>query len=357
MNLPADTHAALPKQVAIGSPDDLTWLPAVNPAHVEILNLFQRDGTRMQLNIAGIDIGLQLADLGSSIVNPVIVPLAIGPWACRLVLSAGTLERLLQGLGMTRMIAKLAPRQRSILLEYILTEQLDRLEEKIGYPLRFGEQEPTADYDITLPWIIDFDDFPRNAELHLNEAAARAIGQAVTRHAPNDNDLVVSSLLFPVQLCAGTQQVSVSELDGLQLGDVILGSEPAEADPFAVLSGRFLASARPDGTNYRLNSEWSPLERNWGYSMTSQTRSDSTTTSDEIDPLEGLPVHLVFEIGRCELPLSEIRKLGKGSIVPAAPGTANAVKILANGRLVGSGELVKIGAGLGVRVLRLSKNG
>lgn len=79
----------------------------------------------------------------------------------------------------------------------------------------------------------------------------------------------------------------------------------------------------------------------------------SPSGSAGFEQVDDLPVELVFEIGRCELPLSEIRKLGEGSVLPAAASTTNAVNILANGRLVGSGELVKIGAGLGVRVVRL----
>ncbi len=332
--------------------DPLDWLPSVNPDHIAILNMFPRDIVSVPLTNSGPEIGVYLADKASLLLNPVAVPVAIGPWACKLVLSAGTLERLVQGLGITKMIASLAPRQRIILIEHVLSEQLDRLEEVIGHAIRFGEREEVADYDIILPWILDFDDYPRNAELHLTRDAAQLLGGVLKQSESHDATELLSRIEFPVQLCAGTQVLTVAELRDLKAGDVILSRESSEADPIAILSGRFTASITPDGQTYRLTSGWTLPAKNGENSIMSQSYTNPSGSAG-FEQVDDLPVELVFEIGRCELPLSEIRKLGEGSVLPAAASTTNAVNILANGRLVGSGELVKIGAGLGVRVLRL----
>lgn len=332
--------------------DPLDWLPSVDPDHIAILNLFPKNTVSVRLTNNGPAIGVHLADQASLLLNPVAVPVAIGPWACKLVLSAGTLERLVQGFGITKMIASLEPRQRSILIEYVLSDQLDRLEEIIGHPIRFGEREETASYDIVLPWVLDFDDYPRNAELHLTRDAAQLLGNALKQLHPHDEPELLSSIGFPVQLCAGTQVVTVAELRDLRAGDVILRRESPEADPIAILSRRFVASVAPDEQTYRLTSGWSLPAKNGENSTMSQSYSNSAGSAG-FEQVDDLPVELVFEIGRCELPLSEIRKLGEGSVVPTAASTSNAVNILANGRLIGSGELVKIGAGLGVRVVRL----
>ncbi|UXN58295.1 type III secretion system cytoplasmic ring protein SctQ [Phyllobacterium zundukense] len=344
------------EQWQTGLKDNLEWLPWVDPAHIEILNMFPRDAAPVRLIGAGVEAGVRLASRVLPLVNPVAIPVAIGPWACKLVLSAGTLERLLQGLGITKMIANFAPRQRSILVEHMLSEQLAQLEAILGHPIRFGEQKELADSDVVLPWVIDFDDFPRNAELHLGREAARALGQALRQARPGHGAELVAVLAFPIQLCAGTQVVTVSELQELRSGDVILRRESSEANPFAILSRRFFAFIRADRQEHRLTSGWKPLAKNWEHSTMSESTSNASGAAG-FEQIEDLPVDLVFEIGRCELPLSEIRKLGEGSVLPVAASTTSAVNILANGRLVGNGELVKIGAGLGVRVLRLSKNG
>lgn len=356
MNMLAETQAFPQERTQTGVENHLEWLPAVDPDHIDILNMLPRDAATVRLLSAGLEAGVRLASRASPLINPVAISVAIGPWPCKLVLSAGTLERLLQGLGITRMIANFAPRQRSILVEHVLSEQLTRFEEILGHPIRFGEEEEFADYDVVLPWVIDFDDFPRNAELHLDRDAARVLGQALKQARPGDGAGLVSTLAFPVQLCAGTQVLTVAQLQGLRPGDVILRRESSEASPFAILSRRFFAFIKADGPTHRLTSGWEPLAKNWEHSTMSESYSN-TSGAAGFEQVEDLPVELVFEIGRCELPVSEIRKLGEGSVLPAAASTANAVNILANGRLVGNGELVRIGAGLGVRVLRLSKNG
>ncbi|EJN03654.1 type III secretion system cytoplasmic ring protein SctQ [Phyllobacterium sp. YR531] len=338
--------------LSAGDKDTLDWLPSVDPDHIAILNLFPRNPVSVQLTNNGPEIGLYLADKASLLLNPVAVPVAIGPWACKLVLSAGTLERLVQGFGITKMISTLAPRQRSILIEHVLTAQLDRLEEIVGHPVRFGDQEEIAHYDIMLPWVLDFDDYPRNAELHLTRDAAQLLGSALNQADSHGAPEILSNISFPVQIRAGTQVVSVSELRELRTGDVILRKETSEADPIAVLSGRFVASTASDGQTHRLTSGWSLPAKNGETSTMSQSYSNAAGSAG-FEQVDDLPVELVFEVGRCELPLSEVRKLGEGSVLPTAASTTNAVNILANGRLIGSGELVKIGAGLGVRVVRL----
>ena len=68
--------------------------------------------------------------------------------------------------------------------------------------------------------------------------------------------------------------------------------------------------------------------------------------------MDELPVRLVFEAGRAEVPLGELGQVGPGHVF-ALPGAAGLVHILANGRRIGQGELVQVGEGAGVRVLRL----
>ena len=69
--------------------------------------------------------------------------------------------------------------------------------------------------------------------------------------------------------------------------------------------------------------------------------------------LEQLPVRLVFEVGRLDLPLTEVRRLAPGYVLPLAKPAESAVDVVANGRKIGHGSLMKIGDSIGVRVERL----
>lgn len=75
----------------------------------------------------------------------------------------------------------------------------------------------------------------------------------------------------------------------------------------------------------------------------------SLTESD----IEAIPVRLVIELGHIDSTLGEISSLAPGSILPLALPVNQAVQLVANGRRVGYGALVRIGDSLGVRVTRL----
>lgn len=68
---------------------------------------------------------------------------------------------------------------------------------------------------------------------------------------------------------------------------------------------------------------------------------------------EDLPVRVLFEIGRFDLALSELRRLDVGALLPLARGADNAVDILVSGKRVGRGTLIKIGESVGVRITRM----
>ena len=72
--------------------------------------------------------------------------------------------------------------------------------------------------------------------------------------------------------------------------------------------------------------------------------------------LDDLPINLLLELGRLDLPLGEVRRLAPGAVLPLARPLDDSVDILANGRRIGCGALVQIGDSIGVRVTRLFDN-
>jgi type III secretion protein Q len=66
-----------------------------------------------------------------------------------------------------------------------------------------------------------------------------------------------------------------------------------------------------------------------------------------------VPVHLVFELGRTEMPVSQLETLQAGYVFDLGKPLSQSVDILANGHRVGTGELVRLGEAIGVRVSRL----
>jgi len=92
----------------------------------------------------------------------------------------------------------------------------------------------------------------------------------------------------------------------------------------------------------------------WEWSMGNPTEAGPTGLDDS--DLDDLPVRLVFEVGRVELSLGELQRLAPGALVPLSRPLDEPLDIMANGRRLGRGTLVRIGENLGVRIVSLVGN-
>jgi len=63
-----------------------------------------------------------------------------------------------------------------------------------------------------------------------------------------------------------------------------------------------------------------------------------------------------FEVGRLELSLGDVRQMAPGTVLPLSRPFDEALDIMASGRRIGRGEIVRIGDSLGVRIIRLFDN-
>ena len=73
--------------------------------------------------------------------------------------------------------------------------------------------------------------------------------------------------------------------------------------------------------------------------------------------LDAVPVLLSFDLGELTIPLSELQKLVPGQSFNLGRPLAGAVRVRANGALVGCGELVEIDGRLGVALTRIGLHG
>lgn len=71
--------------------------------------------------------------------------------------------------------------------------------------------------------------------------------------------------------------------------------------------------------------------------------------------LDQLPLQLVFDVGECEMRLSELQALHPGSVIPLASCRTDLVRIRVNGSVIASGELVEIDGKVGVMLARLAE--
>ena len=189
--------------------------------------------------------------------------------------------------------------------------------------------------------------------LHLSERAAAALAAALDALPP-----APALPLLPVALRVrvGVCELSQRELREVRPGDVLLGDglDQASGSDSAVLlvaEERWMWQGRrqPGGAVAVV----SPRARLTATGLEGWMMHDETPQPLTDAELNNLPVRLVFEAGRVEVLLGELGQVGPGHVF-ALSGAAGLVDIVANGRRIGQGELVQVGDGAGVRVLRLN---
>ncbi len=133
--------------------------------------------------------------------------------------------------------------------------------------------------------------------------------------------------------------LDAGELRTLEPGDLLL--LPAGHRPDAALLG-----FSKDAPGRAANS----TPRNWNCSTCT---TPSLADSEDLHELDQLPIPVSFEVGRRTLDLHTLSTLQPGSLLDLDSALDGEVRILANQRCLGIGELVRLQDRLGVRVTRL----
>ncbi|KXF75049.1 hypothetical protein ATN84_20390 [Paramesorhizobium deserti] len=324
---------------------------------VESLNTIHCPRPPLRLTHESQTVEIRIADPSASITRPAVeLPLTIGPWQGNLALPFVIAERILEPVTGGKMASDLSPDLLALLAEHVLADALDNIESAVEQPIHFdGSGKPQAPLIMTA-WKVAFGNVSATAELHLPAGALEVLANFLSRISPPAQNAIGDDIPALLQISAGRQSLTSAELVSLRPGDIVLMDEVRENEAKALLASRYVARALKGPDGYRAAGPWRKSNQNQGTIMESKSRASGKPQAEDVD-LNDLPVELVFEIGRRELSLGEIRQLGEGSLLLTSPGVDGAVDILANGRRIGKGDLVKIGEGLGVRVVRIAENG
>ncbi|EIM31003.1 type III secretion system apparatus protein YscQ/HrcQ [Microvirga lotononidis] len=189
----------------------------------------------------------------------------------------------------------------------------------------------------------------------LVPSAFRALGELVGQ-LPRQPREVSPELPAIVAGVIGTLCVPVALIRKACIGDALL----PDISPFGrgqiILSvGRSWAGADIEGDNLILRGPFRPRSHPLeNVDMTTQPESWQERSEADLDDVE---IVLVFECGRWPMSLGELRSAGEGHVFELGRPIDGPVDILANGRLIGRGDIVRVGDELGVRLRsRLASN-
>ncbi|MFF7707086.1 type III secretion system cytoplasmic ring protein SctQ [Pseudomonas sp. NPDC007930] len=224
-------------------------------------------------------------------------------------------------------------------LEAALLPLLEALEGASGQAIQLqplGQPfTPFAHLRLSLNW---GDDAGLPLELSLSQAAAVQLAALLDPHPAAPAPF--ASLPLPALVSAGEAPLALAELRSLREGDVVM------------LDGNGELSLHCAGRQARLRREQDRLHLLHPLTpRTLPTMSDTPAAATPDATLDSLELTLTCQVGRLDLTLGQLRELGEGSLLALEARSDDAVELMVNGRRVGHGQLVRIGDGLGVRVL------
>lgn len=91
------------------------------------------------------------------------------------------------------------------------------------------------------------------------------------------------------------------------------------------------------------------------YDENPEILNDGAQRPERIEALDDLPIELNFDIGSIPISLRELKCVREGFIFEIQNSEFNPVRIRVNGKLIGSGQLVRLNGRMGVRILDMAR--
>jgi type III secretion protein Q len=338
-------------------PRDDDWLPAIAASDAELLNTLYRHRRPIETSLAGHKLAIATAACAPAQADAYAFALTVCGRPALLRVSASLVEICARSLSIED-FERLGPRQVGMLLELALLAPIKALESRLRTEIRVERRIDTiASIDAFVPLQLRVSGLPTidaSIEFFVDRQIVPAIASVLgDLAAPNSG---MEQLPIPVRIDVGGADLTVAELRSLRPGDVILTDRDSNraGATVAVVAERVRWNTERTASGFRVVSRLVGVRTDPAgvWFMQQPTDALQRPAVEEAD-LEQLPIRVVFEVGRLDMTLAEVRRLAPGYVLSLAKPSDTAVDIVANGRKIGHGSLLKIGDSIGVRVERL----
>jgi type III secretion system YscQ/HrcQ family protein len=356
----ADTSnwAALAPGAEIAQPPERELsFPLIAPSHVQALNAVYRRRPALAATIGGRQTSIIAAwpppDRRPDVSH--LVALRLDGESGELWLPQSLLDILVGSVDPALSLDRLGPDRAAIILEFALDSVLAAVEMNLGCKLAvdsFSGQVERLENDGQLPLFFTLvieGLVNTGCELRIPPDYALRLAEGLDRHAGISRSVL--DLPIPVCLRVAAANLAAAEIERLSPDDVVLvdaSCEPGDA-VIAVIGERLVApvTLAPEGP--RLATHPIPgATSSWAWSMPTDAMAGAWEADAETD---NRSLHVLFEIGRFELPASQVKQLAPNFLLPLEPPHDQTVDIVVDGQRIGRGTLMRIGDRTGVRVI------
>ncbi|WP_299285089.1 type III secretion system cytoplasmic ring protein SctQ [uncultured Tateyamaria sp.] len=254
----------------------------------------------------------------------------------------------------------------SMVAEHLLEPVLKPLEKALGGHCRIGPDPTDVPASTYLCLMVALGGHSHRMVLSTDQGAADQLLALFPPASPLTPVKVPDRMVMPIALHSPDVSMAAGTLAEFGMGDVLL---PDAGWP-VMTQGTLMCGAHALGAVTR-NPETQTV------TLAALTDSDILTRNDDMTQTETLPrpatgrsvtrrsepgaqaalenlnVTVSVELSRSELPLGDLRKLTVGTVLPFECTLGDPVTLLANGAPFASGELVRLGERIGVRLLAL----
>lgn len=214
--------------------------------------------------------------------------------------------------------------------------------------------QPPAALAHALAWRLDAaaGDQAISGMLRADSLGLLLLAGLVAGQPAQDGPLATDDIALPLHLDIGYVTLETTELQRLAPGDVLF----MERSFLAAERVLWLQAPGAGGLHVQLPE---PADAAQAPSLTvvqtwTHTMPAFDTPLSAAADLLAIPVRLSFDLGEVSLTLAELRALQPGQTIRLGHPIASAVRIRANGALIGEGELVEIDGHLGVALRQLA---
>ncbi|CUA89398.1 type III secretion system apparatus protein YscQ/HrcQ [Chelatococcus sambhunathii] len=365
---PAPRKRAAPRKRPVAAaaeaaslPSPLPFVPAaLDVEAMHLWNVAYRLRRPWQVSLAGVPAHVVFAPRPVPVVSGVTVDLTIAGRPAAAWVPAAFAEEVLAALPQQFDPARLSPQHLAMLAEFATLPGLRALEDRLGAAIVLVSLQSQAPDETRGPWVDvriirnGREEVPARLLLppETGEEIIAALGDGPP---PGGHDELPCSVAVRI----GATTLPVADVASLRVGDAVLVDCVAGADAaVAVVADCLAAPAVVGEAGIRLEDFPRPAAGSMlEWCMTTAAQNEGHGADAEDTALAMVPVHLVFELGRIDLPLAEVQRLAPGVTLPLAVPVAGEVDILGNGRRIGRGVMVRIGESIGVRIVRLAGHG
>jgi type III secretion protein Q len=354
----AAVGAAVDPDESAGAGWEPLTLTQTTPQFAEALSAFRMRRLLPDMRLAGQPLQIATSSPADTpdIASPWCATLRVERTSAELVVPHALLDLICRHAEPSIAVTSLRLDHAALLLEFAMSQPIEVLEAALGWSISLssvakgaGQRESTREAFVPLSLQVQgLGKF--GCLLRLEPPYLLALSRYLDRISAMPQRQF--ELPVPVHLRWATAELTWSELRRLAPGDIVL-TDHACAQPgtaVAVFGDHLVAPVELLRSGYRVTGKPRPA-RGTGLQWTLD-RDVDTGHAQEGGSRE-VPVRLFFQLGRLEADTSTIRELGSGAMLPLARPLEEGLDIVANGKVIGRGQITTVGDAIGIRVVRI----